>query len=294
MGSSSLSKRRLSLAGESDLYLDYVARPYEPQAPWKGKLRSEALYDAGAAGRPALLELKDRLQKRLGKDRVVWGVKERLGQTYWELYFYNYDRRPELSVESVRRALAPDWSLAPLAAQAPEHMMFSFELSDAVLASRRVEAYSIYEISEAAGRVVSRSWRADAVRAVPENVYIPVPLDTPRDRALLEKLLRRGLGAVPGLDGVLPPKLMAGCRSVCLASKPRGGKPAKDPNGVYLSTLRVDALLEFLRQWRYPEALVAFVADNRDRLDHLLYDVGYDFDGGDAVSFCKSGFYGIF
>lgn len=283
-----------SLAGERDLYLDYVARPYTPQAPWQGKLRSEALYDASAAGRPALLELKGRLQESLGQDRVVWGVKERRGRTYWELYFYNYDRRPELSLEAVRRALSPGWSLAPLAAQAPEHMMFSFELSDAVLAGRRVEAYSLYVISEAAGRAVSRSWRADGARVVPENVYIPVPLDTPRDRALLEQLLRRGLGAAAALEGVLPPQLMADCRCVCLASKPRGGAAAKDPNAVYLSTLRVGALLEFLRRWRYPEALVAFVSANRGRLDHLLYDVGYDFDGGDALSFCKSGFYGIF
>lgn len=281
-------------AAAGDRYLDYVARPYEPQAPWEGKLRSEALYDAGAEGRPALVELKELLQARLGRDRVVWGVKELAGRAYWELYFYDYAPEPDLTLEKVRAALAPSWSLAPLPEGTPKHVMFSFELTDAVLAAREVEAYSVYELSQAAGRTVSRSWRADASGLVPENRYIPVPLDSPRDRELLASLLRRSLGEQGRLSDVLPPALMEGCRAVCLAAKPRGGRPAKEVNGVYLSTLRVGGLLEFLRRWRYPRGLVAFVEANQGRLDHLLFDVGYDFEDAPAVSFSKSGFYGIF
>jgi hypothetical protein len=46
---------------------------------------------------------------------------------------------------------------------------------------------------------------------------------------------------------------------------------------------------------RYPTGLVSFIEENRSKLDHLLYDVGYDYkmDGKDLM-ILKSGYYGIF
>ena len=51
----------------------------------------------------------------------------------------------------------------------------------------------------------------------------------------------------------------------------------------------------FLRQFGYPEETVSFVENNRSMLDHLEYDVGFDYrmEGSDLMVL-KSGYYGIF
>jgi len=62
-----------------------------------------------------------------------------------------------------------------------------------------------------------------------------------------------------------------------------------------LSGITVDQLIFFLNWQDYPRPLCAFVEENRPRLDHLLYDVGFDYrmDGG-RLRIEKSGYYGIF
>jgi hypothetical protein len=66
-------------------------------------------------------------------------------------------------------------------------------------------------------------------------------------------------------------------------------------DAVYFSRINVDQLIFFLKKMRYPMELVSFIEENRSKLDHLLYDVGYDYkmDGKDLV-ILKSGYYGIF
>ena len=54
-------------------------------------------------------------------------------------------------------------------------------------------------------------------------------------------------------------------------------------------------MLFFLKRMAYPERIVAFVEDNKARLDHLLYDVGIDYRMTEGkVEYLKSGYYGIF
>jgi hypothetical protein len=45
----------------------------------------------------------------------------------------------------------------------------------------------------------------------------------------------------------------------------------------------------------YPGELISFIEKNRSKLDHLQYDVGYDYkmDGKDLM-ILKSGYYGVF
>jgi hypothetical protein len=45
----------------------------------------------------------------------------------------------------------------------------------------------------------------------------------------------------------------------------------------------------------YPEELISFALTNKDKLDHLQFDVGYDYkmDGNELV-ILKSGYYGFF
>ena len=64
---------------------------------------------------------------------------------------------------------------------------------------------------------------------------------------------------------------------------------------VYFSGVNVRQLLWFLERFSYPRPTVAFVETNRANLDHLLFDVGFDYRmEGNSLAVLKSGYYGVF
>ena len=81
---------------------------------------------------------------------------------------------------------------------------------------------------------------------------------------------------------------MLASRTICVANK-------QTHDCVYFSGIDVRQLLYFLERYAYPAPVVAFVRENLDRLDHLLFDVGIDYRmEGDRVAVLKSGYYGVF
>lgn len=66
-------------------------------------------------------------------------------------------------------------------------------------------------------------------------------------------------------------------------------------DAVYFSRINVDQLIFFMRRMGHPRELVSFVEQNRSKLDHLLYDAGFDYRmEGKDLRILKSGYYGIF
>jgi hypothetical protein len=89
------------------------------------------------------------------------------------------------------------------------------------------------------------------------------------------------------MDRLLWPELRD-CRVIVVANKQQN-------DALYFSRINIDQLIFFLRRMEYPAPHIAFVEANRDRLDHLLYDVGIDYrmESGE-LRLLKSGYYGIF
>ncbi len=89
------------------------------------------------------------------------------------------------------------------------------------------------------------------------------------------------------IDRILWPELRD-CRVIVVANKQQN-------DSVYFSRINVNQLIFFLRRMNYPETLVSFIEENRSKLDHLQYDVGYDYrmEGEDLI-IMKSAYYGIF
>jgi hypothetical protein len=89
------------------------------------------------------------------------------------------------------------------------------------------------------------------------------------------------------INRILWPELRD-CSVIVIANK-----QAND--AVYFSRINVDQLVFFLKRMGYPRGLVSFVEENRSKLDHLLYDVGFDYRmAGEDLVILKSGYYGIF
>ena len=89
------------------------------------------------------------------------------------------------------------------------------------------------------------------------------------------------------LEEILHPELRD-CRTICVANK-------QENDCVYFAGIRFDAFLFFLRSMHYRADLIAFLEENRSKLDHLEFDVGFDYRmEGDKLLVLKSGYYGTF
>ena len=69
----------------------------------------------------------------------------------------------------------------------------------------------------------------------------------------------------------------------------------KHNDAIYFSRITIDQLILFLERTDHPDALLSYIRQNRDNLDHMLYDVGMDYVmDGDHIRILKTSYYGLF
>lgn len=279
---------------DGEPFFDYLLLPYTPLGPAEGKLKSAdlllesfALMGVAEEGR----RVAEAMTAELGPGRTVWGIKHGLEEhgleeraLSWELYVYRRDGgRGEPTLDGVLRALRPHLAI-PAASARPRlpHRweLFSLELDAAGLAAGRAGEIDVY--------VGMRAYRADGEGLELKNCYM---FEDPGLR--LDRVLERLLAAVHApRDGeeigrLLPPRLLEGCPRVCVANKRRA-------DGLYFSHLRLDQLRFFFDTHGWPAELRSWVDRHAGRLDHLLWDAGYDFRrDSSGLHFLRSGFYGF-
>ena len=284
---------RLEYSTSQDPSLNYCLWEYSRATPAADKFRSvNLLYHsfehAGVDARAyALVEA---IRDAIGPFRTVFGVKLLPGRIAWEFYFYDYRRRErEVSISRVLEAIA---KLAPCAVRPNERLpyfMFSLDV-DAELAGGRRGLDVVHMYVGNPGSSVS-SGIAYAVRpesTTLENFYFFFDAASQLDQAAGKICSSAYFDETRmTLDEVLVPELRR-CQTICVANK-------QTHDCVYFSGIDVDQLLVFLRRLSYPRPIVDFVAEHRGALDHLLFDVGFDYraEGGRLVVL-KSGYYGVF
>ncbi|HOG08372.1 MAG: hypothetical protein PHV00_08140 [Syntrophales bacterium] len=278
---------------DRDLFFNYCLWAYEPVAPWQDKWRSANLLfhsfeRAGADDR--MFDLVERLRGTVGPSMTVWGVKWAGGKIGWEYYFYDYRRRErERSAAKVLQGMAPLVRSSVRLNENHHYFMFSLDIDDALVTGAR----SVDEIHMYIGNPGSDVSSGICYAVTPagsrlENFYFF--FDARRHREdILNKIAcsaQIDQGAVE-LGEIYRPELRD-CRTICLANKQR-------TDCIYFSGITVDQLIFFLNWLDYPRSLCSLVERNRSRLDHLLYDVGFDYRmESDRLRIEKSGYYGIF
>lgn len=282
----------LEWAATGDKYRDYCLWDYAPLAPTAGKLRQSSLlwHSFEVLGAPPRLrQMVEAIRAEIGPFETSWGVK-RIGDRFsWELYFYDYERlERRVSIERVLRAVAP-FAPSPLklSAQRP-YFMFSIDLDfELGQGQRGIDELSVYignpgstvssgicyQLSENGLRLDNLYYFFDA-KAQWEDIVTKVACSSHLD---LEGLK---------IGDILWPQ-MRDCGVVVVANK-------KFNDGVYFSRVTIDQLLYFVERMDYPAPIQAFLREHRDRLDHLLYDVGIDYRMVDGhIEIVKSAYYGI-
>ena len=284
---------RFEYATAHDPSLNYCLWEYSPAAPAEDKFRSVNLlfqsFDHAAIDRRAF-DIVEAIREEIGQFRTVFGVKLLPEGMAWEFYFYDYARRRrEVSISRVLSAVRPFLACGIPVTESLPYFMFSLDL-DAGLASGRRPLDVVHMYIGNPGSTVS-SGIAYAVRAEGtrlENFYFFFDGRSQLNDAAVKICSSAHFDDTRRpVDQVLVPELR-NCRTICVANK-------QTHDCVYFSGVDVEQLLLFLKRLGYPSSIVAFVQDNRANLDHLLFDVGFDYrmESGN-LTVLKSGYYGVF
>jgi len=284
---------RLEYATAADPARNYCLWDYSPVAPVEDKFRSVNLllqsFDHAGLN-PRAYAIVDALRESTGAFGTVFGVKYIAGQLAWEFYFYDYDRQQRVvSAARVLQAIAPLVSCALAVDEQLPYFMFSLDLDAEIAAgARALDVVHLY-IGNPGSTVssgIAYGLRADGCRL--ENFYFFFDAQA-QQAEVANKIacsVHMNTARLP-IDEVLRPELRD-CRTICVANK-------QGHDCVYFSGVTVDQLIFFLAWLDYPAAIRDFVARHRGQLDHLLFDVGFDYRAdGDRLQVLKSGYYGVF
>jgi hypothetical protein len=286
-------RERIEYATDDDPSLCYCLWPYTRPAAAADKLRAvNLLYQTfDLAGMPErAYDIVEALREGIGPFRTVFGIKWVDGRLGWEFYFYDYLRRKRsVSATRVLEALRPLAHSSVALNEALPYFMFSLDIDEALARGERgLDVIHMYlgNPGSAVSSGIAYGVRADSTTL--ENFYFF--FDARSDLAEAVRKIETSPHADFSrihLDQVLVPELRD-CRTLCVANK-------RTHDCIYFSGVTVDQLLHFLRRWQYPTATLDFVQAQRHLLDHLTFDVGFDYTmrDGRLVSL-KSGFYGVF
>lgn len=283
----------LEYTTEQDIFYDFCLWKYQPVASPTNRLRSaNLLYNSfDVAGMPlGIFELVQAIRGGVGIFNTVWGIKQIERELRWEFYFYDYRRRErERSITKLLDVIRPLVRCEIKTNENFYYFMFSIDIDkDLVSGAKNLEEIHMYIGNP--GSTVSSGICYSLTSSVTrlENYYFFFDA---------KKQMKEIIGKIAcsayldskaiHIDQILWPE-MKGCEVIVVANK-------QNNDSVYFSRINVDQLIFFLKKMHYPGELIAFVEDNRAKLDHLLYDVGYDYRmEGEKLTIIKSGYYGIF
>ncbi len=280
-------------ATADDPALNYCLWDYSPAAPAEDKFRSINLlfgsFEYAGLGARAF-DVVEAIRDGIGPFRTVFGIKLLPDRLAWEFYFYDYARRQRsVSITKVLSAIGPFLPCEVPVDERLPYFMFSIDFdAELVSGGRALDVVHMYIGNP--GSTVS-SGIAYAVRAggtTLENFYFFFDGKNQLADAAGKICSSAHFDDTRrSVEAVLLPELRE-CRTICVANK-------QTHDCVYFSGVNVNQLLWFLERFSYPKPITEFVATNRANLDHLLFDVGFDYRmEGNSLTVLKSGYYGVF
>lgn len=280
-------------SGPDDAYYDYCLEPYQPRRPFKHKFRSENLFWHAlmCAGLHDALEPALRaVQRSLGPDLTVWGVKWDGTRIWAEIYVYDPQREdPGTTLEGLSETLRPFVQVTARAPISAPYVMVSFDLSQSVAETKVIPEANLYLTGENAH--AGRSYIASEHDLELANTYRFFQAKPESDAIL--RLIKAStfmdFSKRNTLAKVVPPELFA-CKKICVAKKRRA-------DAIYFSGVAVDQLRWFLERFEYPRPLIEMVSRYEARFEHLYFDVGIDYRWDPTrqeLRYLKTSYYGTF
>jgi hypothetical protein len=288
-----MSQPRFEYTTPHDEYFNYCLWSYQPVASVENKFRPvNLLLHSFHVARLDLqvFEIVESIRKSLGLFRTVWGIKFLDNKLIWEFYFYDYKRRErEISITRVIEILKPYFNCRFKILDNLPYFMFSIDINKDLLSdSRQIETVNMY-IGNPGSTVSSGiSYEITRQEIKLRNFYFFFNPQQGFEDIVAKICCSAHIDCQDiYIHEILLPELK-NCQTICIANK-------QNNDTIYFSGIDVNQLLIFLETFAYPQEIIDFVKFNRTKLDHLLYDVGFDYRvEGKKLIIIKSGYYGVF
>ena len=285
--------KRFEHTAAQDKFYDYCLWEYKPATPISGKFRSvnlllDSFEYAGVDER--WYAFLSAIRKSIGHFRTVFGVKYFQNRLFWEFYFYDY--RKKNRQRSMSRIIEALRLFTSCPVQPDEHIpyfMFSIDVDDRLISGQRaLDEIHMYMEHPGSRYASGICYSLTEEKTILENFYFFFNAAT-QMKDVVQKLSCSAYFDPEKVDlkQILWPE-MRGCRVIVTANK-------QENDSVYFSRVTIEQFIFFLKKMEYPRAMYSFVKKNRNRLDHLLYDVSFDYTVQDGhLEIIKSGYYGFF
>jgi len=276
-----------------DQFFDYCLWNYAPVAEPQNKFRSvNLLFNSFAIANigEQAIHLCHQIRSGLGMAKTVWGVKQSNGKLSWEFYFYDYHRVNRTnSIEKLLDVIKPNiQSPLHIDPQIP-YFMFSIDIDSDLLNQRReLDEINVYIGNLSNGISSGICYSLTEHHLSLSNLYDFFDRHDHWQEIIYKTTYSAHL-ELPFVvnEDLLWPELL-GCKTIVVANK-------KNNDGLYFSRIKIDALIHFLERCSFPKSLIEFARINRNQLDHLLFDVGFDYIMEDKkIKILKSAYYGFF
>lgn len=284
---------RLEYTTNQDVFFDYCLWEYKPAVPFENKFRSVNLlfhsFDVMGV-HERIFELVQTIGEGIGASRTVWGVQQAGEDISWEFYFYDYRRKErKRSITKLLNIVRP---FAPCEIKANENLhyfMFSIDIdNDLISGAGNLEEVHMY-IGNPGSMVSSGICYALTNKGTRlENFYFFFDAKKHLDDIIAKIACSSFIDTTEiDIDRILWPELRD-CKVIVVANKPKN-------DCIYFSRVNIDQFIFFLKRMNYRKEMILFVEENRSRLDHLLYDVAFDYRmEGQELMILTSAYHGFF
>jgi uncharacterized protein YehS (DUF1456 family) len=282
-------------------YFDSVYESYTPKLP-EDRLPSSFMLDLSFRTENAdrfYSEQVQKIQDKLGVNKVVWGYKRGLdGGPVWEIYFYHHKKYPENSYENILDLLKPFLSFDPLIKTIDDdYYLISTEMTDKSTPCLNVYRPVIPDKNDASDRIYLPdtphyfSKKSDAVsiaykiqssnnKLLPGNTYYKVRIPRTKEQVLdlLEKHTKKFFSTQPSnelLNSIFDLPFMVKGKDINLPYLVVE-KPTRQAIGLYFLNISYDNLVNFLEFFNYPIDYIIQIKKYRSRLEYLQMDMGFD------------------
>jgi hypothetical protein len=273
----------------SDPSRDFCQWPYDsPTPPAIGALRQSAvLLHAleGCRSGSDLIALMGKIRAVFGRFNTVWGLKTTGdGVLGLELYFYDYDRTDRaISLAEAAQRLPELFPIGIGNLDQVPFFMWSIEVALDQPTPNGLDVYTDGFGGTASGGIC-HAWNGTTLEL--KNTYHFFETNSDLDE------INNAMTASARTSPILPlPNWMAPRRwgeGIFVFAQKR------HTDAIYLSRIRTDAAIALCQKTGFPPRVTDYLGDNRDALNHHLWDFGLDYEAvSGAPVLRKSGLYGL-
>ena len=246
------------------------------------------------------------LRRAFGDDKVTWGIKNVNGKLEFELYFYSF----LLNLRDSKFIVDKFLDLPDFDSDIP-FIMWSVDINDNL--KQDINFYRGYsDFRKHIGSVdanllllLAKSYSYNGESYKEQNTYYFWKDSLENIGIIKAKIFNSPFVSENiNVDDILIPEFLEWYETnmgLISSSHSINGKNEygivtsnkEDCSSIYYMALNVDMLLIFLKRFNYPQNQIDFIEFNKDKLNHLLYDISFNYRvENNKLKILKSGYYG--